>query len=175
MNVLSQDFWFTTFWGALYLSVLLALMVPALFFTRLRMLATSMLFLGVLDRISVAFLPDDMALAYLGFGYFLIAIVLVFFHPQIGKNLIVAFLLTIVSVALLAGSFDWIDWDLTGTIQEACGAIAMLTIIWPHRNGSRVSDGEGQVVASCNQHSAPTGVVAESEANGRAQKTGRGH
>lgn len=164
MIAFTPTFWFTTFWGALYLGVLLALMLPALFRQRLRIMALSLIFLAVVDRIAVTYLPSHMALAFLAFAYFLIAMYMAFVHPQIGKNLFLAFFLTIISMALIVGSFGWIDWDETGTIQELFGLFAMLSIIWPTRNGSRVPDGKGQVAPARNQSGAPSGTLATRQA-----------
>lgn len=175
MIFLTPDFWFSTFWGALYLGVLLALMVPALFVRRVRLLAASMLLLEIVDRISVTYLPPEKALTYLAFGYFLIAVYLALGHPQIRKNLIVAFFLTIVSAALISGSFGWIDWDATGTVQESCGLFAMLTIIWPRRHGSRVSDGKGPVAPAHGEYGHASGTLAARQAAEDREKADRSH
>jgi len=168
-----MSFFFTTGWGALYLAVLLVTMVPALWIRPARIMASSMLALELCDRISVTFLPDDKALTYLAFGYFLIAIALVFFHAQVGRNLGVAFCLTVVSATLLAGSFDWLSWDWAGTIQEAFGAIAMATIIWPRKNGSRVSDVQGKMASSGNRSRAANDALASRQAAHGTEKPDR--
>lgn len=167
-----MSFLFTTFWGALYLVVLLALMAPALFFPGRRILAASMLLLELFDRLSVTFLKPDLALAFLGMCYFVMAICLVFVVHS-GKSYLVAFFLCIVSAALIAGSFDVLSWDDTGTIQELFGLFAMLTIIWPNRHGHRVPDGQGEVDRPRGGHRASAGTVAPREADKGHSETHR--
>lgn len=126
---------FTTQWGALYLVVLLFLMLPALWFDNRRWLALSMLLLFCLDRVAVNALPPSLALCFLAFAYTLVAVAVTFTHSGRAAKILGGALIT-TSVAFIAGGFGLIDWDITGTIQEICGLIAMLSIIWRRHDGA---------------------------------------
>ncbi len=127
---------FTTIWGAIYLIVLLVLMIPMLFRHNRRWLAGSMFFLWLLDRAAVNLLPPDFALYFLAFAYMLVTMaIVVTFTGTAVKILSMALLLT--SIAFIAGGFGFIDWDITGTLQEVLGLIAMLSIIWRRPDGAR--------------------------------------
>jgi hypothetical protein len=169
-----MSFFFTTIWGALYLGVLLVTMVPALWFRRLRVMAATMIFLAFVDRMSVTFLPPDVALAFLSVCYFALAVFLTFVPPVTVRNLGVAFCLSATAAALIAGSFEWLNWDITGTIQESFGAIAMATIIWPGRHGDRVSDENGEVAHSRGELGAVAGTLASRQADESAKKSHSG-
>lgn len=126
---------FTTEWGALYLVVLLFLMLPALLFENRRWLALSMFLLFGLDRVAVNLLPPVLALYFLAFAYTSVAVAVTVTHSGRSARIIGAALIT-TSVAFIAGGFGLIDWDITGTIQEICGLIAMLSIIWRRHDGA---------------------------------------
>jgi hypothetical protein len=126
---------FTTPWGALYLVVLLFLMTPALWWENRRWLAMSMFLLFGLDRVSVNLLSPMLALYFLAFAYTAVAVAVTVTHSGRAAKIIGA-ALTTTSVAFIAGGFGLIDWDITGTIQEICGLIAMLSIIWRRHDGA---------------------------------------
>lgn len=129
---------FSTGWGALYLAVLLLLMLPALAYPAKRWLALWMLFLFALDRTSVALLPPDLALFFLAFAYTFVAVAARTTHRGIAA-MIMAVCLVGTSIAFIAGGFGRIDWDMAGTIQEALGLIAMLSILWRRPDGARLN------------------------------------
>lgn len=129
---------FSTGWGALYLAVLLLLMLPALAYPSKRWLALWMLFLFALDRTSVALLPPDLALFFLAFAYTFVAVAARTTHRGIAA-MIMAGCLVGTSIAFIAGGFGRIDWDMAGTIQEALGLIAMLSILWRRPDGARLN------------------------------------
>lgn len=127
---------FTTGWGLLYMAVLTALMTPCLFFSNRRYLAMAMFGLFVADRLSVNLLQPHIALAFLSFAYMLVTVGIVVTHS--GRSAAVAGVaLLVTSIALVAGSIEIIDWDATGTIQELCGLIAMLAIVFRRDKGGR--------------------------------------
>lgn len=127
---------FTTFWGGLYLAVLLLLMVPALAFPHKRWLALWMFFLWALDRTAVGFLPPDLALFFLAFAYTFVATAAKATHRGLAST-IMALCLVGTSIAFIVGGYSGIDWDTAGTIQETLGAIAMLSIILRGPDGAR--------------------------------------
>lgn len=128
---------FTTVWGLLYLAVLVLLMGPALLRAERRWLAAAMFLLFVLDRLAVNALPQELALFFLAFAYTLVAFAVTITHRGRAAKLVGAALLA-TSIALIAGGFALIDWDIAGTIQELCGLIAMVSIIWGNRHGPGV-------------------------------------
>lgn len=128
---------FTTGWGLLYLTVLTVLMVPALWSSPRRWLAVAMILLFVIDRVSVNALPPELSLFFLAFAYTLVAFAVTITHRGRAARLVGAALLA-TSIALIAGGFGLIDWDISGTAQEICGLIAMLSIIWGNHHGSGV-------------------------------------
>lgn len=128
---------FTTFWGLLYLTVLTVLMVPALWNSSRRWLAVAMILLFIIDRVSVNALPPELSLFFLAFAYTLVAFAVTITHRGRAARLVGASLLA-TSIALIAGGFGLIDWDISGTAQEICGLIAMLSIIWGNHHGSGV-------------------------------------
>lgn len=128
---------FTSFWGAVYLIVLVLLMLPSLFFHNRRWLALYMFMLFALDRVAVNMLPPELALFFLSFAYTLVAIAVTLTHRGVAARIVGAALVT-TSIAFIAGGFSLIDWDITGTLQEICGLIAMLSIIWRRHDGSGV-------------------------------------
>jgi len=127
---------FTTFWGALYLGVLLLLMLPALAFPAKRWLAVWMIFLWALDRTAVALLPPDLALFFLAFAYTFVAVAARSTHNGRAAT-IMALCLVGTSAAFIVGGYGGIDWDLAGSTQELLGLIAMLSIIWRRPDGAR--------------------------------------
>jgi hypothetical protein len=129
---------FSTGWGALYLIVLLILMLPALAFPAKRWLALWMLFLWVLDRTAVALLPPDLALFFLAFAYTFVAVAARTTHRGIAA-MIMSGCLVGTSIAFIGGGYGGIDWDTAGSIQEALGLIAMLSIIWRRPDGARLN------------------------------------
>lgn len=129
---------FTTFWGALYLSVLTVLMGPCLLSHKKRWLAAAMFFLFACDRASVNLLPPDLALFFLAVAYMLVSAAVVITHTGGGARLVGGALL-FTSLAFILGGFGVIDWDITGSLQEAAGLVAMLAIIGGRYNGTRVN------------------------------------
>lgn len=129
---------FTTFWGALYLAVLIVLMGPSLLVASKRWLAAYMVLLFVMDRAAVAYLPPDLALFFLAFAYFLIAVAVAVTHAGRGAVL-VAVTMILTSTAFIGGGFEFLSWDVTGSLQEGLGLIAMLAIIGGRHNGTRVN------------------------------------
>lgn len=129
---------FSTEWGALYLFVLVVLMLPALAFPAKRWLALWMLFLWVLDRTAVSLLPPDLALFFLAFAYTFVAVAARTTHTGPAAT-IMAGCLVGTSIAFIAGGYGGIDWDTAGSIQEALGLIAMLSIIWRRPDGARLN------------------------------------
>lgn len=128
---------FSSFWGALYLVVLCLLMGPSLLSANRRWLALYMFMLFALDRVAVNMLPSGLALSFLAFAYTLVAVAVTLTHRGTASRLVGAALIA-TSIAFIAGGFGLIDWDITGTIQEICGLIAMLSIIWRGHDGSGV-------------------------------------
>lgn len=130
---------FTTEWGALYLALLVVTMIPAmLFLPASRYLAMAMVGLFVCDRLAVTHLPDTMALFFLAFAYLLVAVAVVFTHQ--GKAAAIAGLcLVLTSMAFIAGGFGIVDWDAAGTVQEAAGVIAMISIVVRRKGGGGLS------------------------------------
>lgn len=127
---------FTTGWGALYLTVLVLLMGPSLLMPTRRWLALSMFLLFVCDRVAVNSLPAEVALFFLAFAYTLVAVAVTLTHIG-GAARIMAGALLVTAIAFIAGGFGVIGWDTTATIQEICGLIAMLSIIFRRHNGGR--------------------------------------
>lgn len=127
---------YTTGWGLLYLAVLVALMTPCLFFANRRYLAGAMFLLFACDRMAVNLLQPDQALGFLSFAYILVTVAVVMTHA--GRSAIVmGVALLVTSIAFIAGALGVIDWDATGTIQELCGLIAMLAVIFRREHGGR--------------------------------------
>ncbi len=125
---------FTSEWGALYLVVLALLMTPCLFFRNRRYLALAMFLLFACDRLAVNVLPQELALGFLAFAYMLVTIAIVVTHS--GRTAAIAGIaLLITSLIFVAGSLGVADWDTAGTIQEICGLIAMLSIIFRRHDG----------------------------------------
>lgn len=127
---------FTTGWGALYLVVLLATMVPALVFREKRWLALYMIALFVCDRAAVAFIErsdNATSLYFLAWAYMLVTLGVVFTH----KAVLVGVSLILTSLAFIVGGLGFMSWDWTGTIQEVLGYIAMFSILLRPRGGSR--------------------------------------
>ena len=128
---------YTSFWGALYLGVLVVLMGPSLLSHKRRWLAAAMLFLFACDRAAVNLLPPDLALFFLAVAYMLVSGAVVITHFGGGARLTAgAILLT--SLTFILGGFEVINWDTTGSIQEAAGLVAMLAIIGGRYDGTRV-------------------------------------
>ena len=145
-----MSLFFSTFWGALYLAVLLLLMLPALAFPAKRWLALWMMFLWGLDRMAVALLPPDLALFFLAFAYTFVAVAARSTHNGRSATLM-AVCLVGTSAAFIVGGFGGIDWDIAGSIQELLGLIAMLSIIWRRPDGARHNqpyDGRAPTVRS---------------------------
>lgn len=126
---------YSTEWGLLYLIVLLALMVPALFGAR-RWLAVAMLCLFICDRAAVNLLPPMLALFFLAFAYTLMCIAVAFTHSTRQAKLVGVTML-VTSLVFIAGGFNFVTWDVAGTVQEICGLIAMLAIISRNTDGAR--------------------------------------
>lgn len=127
---------FTTGWGALYLVVLLATMVPALFYKDKRWLALYMIALFVCDRAAVAFIErsdNATSLYFLAWAYMLVTVGVIVTH----RAVLVGVCLVLTSLAFIAGGFGVLSWDWTGTIQEVLGYIAMFSILLRPRGGSR--------------------------------------
>lgn len=153
---------FSTGWGALYLAVLLLLMLPAMAYPAKRWLALWMLFLWALDRTAVALLPPDLALFFLAFAYTFVAVAARTTHRGIAA-MVMAGCLVGTSIAFIGGGFGRIDWDMAGSIQEALGLIAMLSIIWRRPDGARLNqpnDGRAPPVRSGDAN----GVTARQQA-----------
>lgn len=129
---------FSTEWGALYLAVLLLLMLPALRYPAKRWLALWMLFLWALDRTAVSLLPHDLALFFLAFAYTFVAVAARTTHRGIAAMIMAACLVG-TSIAFIGGGYGSISWDIAGSIQEALGLIAMLSIIWRRPDGARLN------------------------------------
>lgn len=128
---------FSTSWGALYLALLTLTMLPALLFLPAsRWLAAAMILLFVCDRIAVNTLPETLALFFLAFAYFLVAIAVVITH-QGRSAIVVGICLTISVIGFIAGGFGILGWDATGTLQEIAGFVAMISIVVRRDGGHR--------------------------------------
>lgn len=129
----------TTPWGAGYLALLAATMLPAmLFLPASRYLAMAMVGLFICDRLAVNQLPDTMALFFLAFAYLLVAVAIVFTHQ--GKAAaVVGVCLVLTSIAFITGGFGIVDWDAAGTVQEVAGVIAMTSIVVRRKGGGGLS------------------------------------
>jgi hypothetical protein len=126
---------FTSPWGALYLGVLVVLMTPCLLSHNKRWLALYMFMLFGIDRVTVNMLHPELALFFLAFAYTLVAFAVTITHRGTAARIMAA-ALAATSIAFIAGGFGLIDWDITGTLQEVCGLIAMLSVIWRRHDGS---------------------------------------
>jgi hypothetical protein len=126
---------YSTEWGALYLALLVISMLPAmLLLPASRWLAMAMILLFICDRIAVNMLPETLALFFLAFAYFLVAIAIVITH-QGRSAVIVGLCLTVSVIAFIGGGFGIVSWDATGTVQEITGLIAMVSIIVRRQGG----------------------------------------
>lgn len=160
---------FTTQWGLLYLVVLAVLMLPALLFPSKRWLAASMFLLFICDRVAVGLLPPDLALFFLAFAYFLVTVAVVLTHQRLAAK-IVGVALLITSIAFIAGGFEIIDWDIAGSIQEACGLVAMLAIIFRHQNGRHVHAGAIDALALDRRRDLASGLGVRSSSRRQDRK-----
>lgn len=154
---------FTTIWGAIYLTVLVVLMGPSLLSLKRRWLALSMFLLFVCDRVSVNSLPPELALFFLAFAYTLVSVAVTLTHIGLAAKLMAGALL-VTSIAFIAGGLGLIDWDTTGTIQEVCGLIAMLSIIFRRHNGGRTHAAGIDDRAWPHRRAAPGRAVAQRKA-----------
>lgn len=142
-----MSFFFTTHWGAIYLAALALTMIPALILRKHVMLALTMVFLWLLDRIAVTFLPVPECLAFLAFAYFVVSTVVAMFHPPRSVNYLVSFFLAATALPFAFGTLGYLTWDFVGSAQELLGLFCMLTILfWPRHDGSRVPDQQSYVV-----------------------------
>jgi len=119
----------STGWGALYLCVLLALMVPTLFIEAKRWLALYMVLLFVADRGAVGLISqwdNATTLFFLAWAYFMVTVGVILTH----RAILMGVMLIVTSLALTFSGFGLISWDLAGVVQEVCGYIAMLWIFF---------------------------------------------
>lgn len=125
-------------WGALYLAVLITTMIPAIMTRGKFFLAAAMLLMWAVDRCSMAMLEYPVSLFYLAFAHTIMAVALLWLN-QSRRAMVVSAMLAASSVAFILGGMGLLSWDDTGTIQEATGYIAMLTItFWRPDHGTLV-------------------------------------
>ena len=93
-----------------------------------------MIGLWVIDRIGANTLPPDLMMFFFLYAYALCGVALLAFHWE-RISVVVASMLLITAIACGLGGFGYLSWDVTGSIQEGAGLIAMSFIFWRRGDG----------------------------------------
>jgi len=113
----------------------LVLMGWAWTFPKVRLFANVMIGLWVVDRLAANTLPPNLMMLYFTYVYTICLVTLLAFHWGT-ISIVVASMFSITAIACGLGSFGYLSWDITGSIQESAGVIAMIFILWRRSNGN---------------------------------------